>query len=204
MTGQDEESLGLGAKPQTSVDQCALGQDDQLVAQRRRRSDHDTPESVERLGACLDRTGTSDAQRANHLDHPGLGFRDRRRGLAQHGPGDLLGVETVGLAVHSPGQPVGPVHLDYALSGPRQRPCQGRAERAGALDADRHDLAVATHPGQQLLVAMVERRELLVTEQATVFVNDGGVVGVFVGVDATDDSRGFGCHAGIRSSVRCV
>ena len=83
---------------------------------------------------------------------------------------------------------------------------QRGAERAGALDPDRTDLAVAAHPGQQRLVAVVGGRELPVAEQSALVVDRGRVVGVLVGVDATDhgDSlarlRRLSCW--IRSSVR--
>src|ERR1700679_3296923 len=40
------------------------------------------------------------------------------------------------------------------------------------------------------------------TEQPTVLVDDRGVVGVFMRVNATDDSLDFCCDHGIRSSVR--
>ncbi len=77
-----------------------------------------TPHKVlKALGAGLDRAGAGDPQGADHLDHPGLGFGGRGRGLTEHGSGDLFGVEPVGLAVHVPGQPVGSVHLDDPFAG---------------------------------------------------------------------------------------
>jgi hypothetical protein len=60
---------------------------------------------------------------------------------------------------------------------------------------------VAAHPGQQRLVAVVGGRKLL-TQQPALLVKCGCAVGVFVVVDAADDRGCFGCHAGIRSSVR--
>jgi hypothetical protein len=109
--GQRQEVAGFGAQSQAAVDQGLLGQHDQLVADRRRGADHDTPQRVERLGAGLDRTAAGDPQCPDHLDRSGLGLRDRRRGLAEDGAGDLLGIEAVGFAVHAAGQPVEAVDL---------------------------------------------------------------------------------------------
>ena len=123
-------------------------------------------------------------------------------GLAEDRASDLLGIEAVGLAVHASGQPVGSVHLHHLFAGLDQCPGQGGTEGSGAFDTDRCDLAVSAHPGKQLVVAAVGGGELLVTEQPAMLVDDGCIVSVLVGVDTTNDCECFGCHAGIRSSVR--
>jgi hypothetical protein len=136
-----------------------------------------------------------------HLHRSGLGLRDRGRSLTKDRTSDLLGIQAVGLAVQTPGQPVRPVHLHHPLASPGQCHWSGWHERSGAFHPDHPNLTVAAHPGQQRLVAVVGGRKLL-TQQPALLVKCGCAVGVFVVVDAADDSGCFGCHAGIRSSVR--
>src|SRR3546814_48975 len=96
----------------------------------------------------------------------------------------------------------------FRSSGEESR--QRGAEGAGAFDTDRRHVALIAHPSQQLLIAVVVRRELAMAEEAPLLVDRCCVVGVLVGVDATGDAHGrwledrMGCHAGIRSSVRAV
>jgi hypothetical protein len=56
---------------------------------------------------------------------------------------------------------------------------------------------MAMEPAQQLLVAAAVSGELAVAEQATLLVDDGGVVGATVGVDAADDNPGALGHPGV-------
>ena len=65
---------------------------------------------------------------------------------------------------HAPRLPVRTVHLDHPLSGPGQRSSEGGAEGAGALHADRLDLAVFAHPTQQASIARIIGGELLMSE----------------------------------------
>src|SRR5215212_2964283 len=155
-----------------------------------RGADHDPPQRVEQPGAGLDRTGAGNTQGADYLNCSGLGLRDCGRGLAQDGSGDLFGVEAVGLAVPVPGQPVGPVDLYDPLAGLGQCPSQGGTERAGAFHFDRPDRAVFAHPDQQPLVA------------GSVAGNSWEPSRRPCWLTAADDTQRFGCHAGIRSSVR--
>jgi hypothetical protein len=54
---------------------------------------------------------------------------------------------------------------------------------------------MAAHPGQELLVAVIDSGKLLMTEQSAVFVEDSRVMGALVGVDTADDSRRRCRHA---------
>jgi len=112
---------------------------------------------------------------------------------------DLLRVEPVGLAVHAAGEPVRPVDLDHLHTRCGEVSGERRSERARALDTDRAEVTVAAHPGQQLAVTVVGGRELPVSQQPALVIDRAGVVGVLVGVDATDhgDIRRRGCHAGL-------
>jgi len=56
---------------------------------------------------------------------------------------------------------------------------------------------VWTQPAQQLPIAAAGRRQLVIAEQATLLVDDGGVVGAAVGVDAADDNAGALGHPGV-------
>lgn len=84
---------------------------------------------------------------------------------------------------HVPGQPLGPVDLDHANGLGGEEAGQGCAEGPGAFDTDRDDRAVGLHPREQVPVAVVVGRELAVSQQAAVVVDDHSVVGVLVGVD---------------------
>jgi hypothetical protein len=77
---------------------------------------------------------------------------------------------------------VGPVDRDErdALGG--EVAGQAGAVRAGALDADLHELAVGTQPRQQLPVAGCGGRELPVAEYTPRLVDRGGVVGKTVSI----------------------
>ena len=75
----------------------------------------------------------------------------RRRWVELNEERLLLGVELVRLAVHSSSQPVRPVDFDDLEALRAQEPGEGRAERTGALDADRGNIPKAAHPRQQRL-----------------------------------------------------
>jgi len=74
----------------------------------------------------------------------------------------------------------------------------------GAFHADGLFDAVGVQPGRQRLVSDVVGRELFASQQASLDVDVGGMVRVFVGVDAADhgDSRRWCGYAAIRSTVR--
>ena len=73
-------------------------------------------------------------------------------------------------------------------------PGQGRAIEAGSFDADGRDLSVGAKPGEQRGLATSVRGELAVGQQLAVAVDDCGVVGVLVRVNAADDNARLSCH----------
>jgi hypothetical protein len=56
---------------------------------------------------------------------------------------------------------------------------------------------VSTQPAQQLPIAAAGSRELAIAEQAAGVIDDRGVVGAAVGVDAADDNAGALGHPGV-------
>jgi hypothetical protein len=105
--------------------------------------------------------------------------------------GGGLGVDRVGLATLPAEPPVRPVDLHDAHPAVQQEPGQAGAVAAGAFDPDAVQVPVATKPAkQQLPVAATVGGELPVAQQPSLLVDDGGVVGAAVGVDAADDHPG--------------
>jgi hypothetical protein len=85
-----------------------------------------------------------------------------------------------------------------------QVPGQLGSVGAGALDADCDQVAARAQPGQQSLVAGRSGGERLGGQVPADRVDDGGLVGVGVGVDSADDGYGLVCRAGPdRPSVCC-
>jgi hypothetical protein len=105
--------------------------------------------------------------------------------------GGGLGVDRVGLATLPAEPPVRPVDLHDAHPAVQQEPGQAGAVAAGAFDPDAVQVPVATKPAkQQLPVAATVGGELPVAQQPSLLVDDGGVVGAAVGVNAADDHPG--------------
>ena len=116
---------------------------------------------------------------------------------SQHGPGGGLGVDRIGLAPLASGATVWPVDLDHGYALVQEHLGQAGAVAAGAFHPDRPQLPVATQPAQQLPIAATGRRELAIAEQAAGVIDDRGVVGAAVGVDAADDNAGALGHPGM-------
>jgi hypothetical protein len=72
-------------------------------------------------------------------------------------------------------------------------------EAAGALHANPSDLAVWAEPTQQLPVAAPISREVPVTEQPSLLIQHGSVMGATVGVDPADDNPAVdsACRGGL-------
>jgi hypothetical protein len=119
------------------------------------------------------------------------------RGASQNRAGGGLGVDRVGLATLPAEPPVRPVDLHDVDAVVEQVSGQAGAVAAAAFHSDQVQAAVASQPAVQLLVAIAVSSELAIGQQPALLVDDGGVVGAAVGVDAADDNPGGFGHAGV-------
>ena len=179
-----------------TVKLCGIAAAPHRLADRFGSREQQRSELVQRTGAVLLRRLVQDLQHAHCLDHAVTGFGRPRRGAGQHRAGCGLGVDRVGLAAQPARLAVGTVDLDHLDAVSAQVTSQSGSVGAGALDADLVDLAVATHPRQQLGVALRGRSG----RRGAHHMAGGGVdhhrdVNVGVGVHpARDVTDGF-CHA---------
>ena len=184
-----EEVLGLGLEAQATVDERALGELDELVANRRGRTIMVRNRLLKACVRASNRTRSGHSQRPDRLDRTGLRLRCRDPVPAEDRPGDLFSIETVGLAVHVTRLAVGLVHLDDflaridqesgqrgtedpVLSTPIAETCRGSASRRAAPVAPSRVQGTRRWPS--ILAVVVDHR---------------GVMRPLVGVDSADDIR---------------
>ena len=106
-----------------------------------------------------------------------------------------LRVDGVGLAAAAAHLAVRAVHIDDVDAGSREVPGEARAVGAG-LHADALDAAVAAEPSQQRRVAGGVRVERGAAQDPSGAVEDGGDMGVLVGVDPAEYGGVVLCHDG--------
>jgi hypothetical protein len=121
-------------------------------------------------------------------------------------PATTARVDRIRLAPLAAGAPVRPVDLDDVDPTVQQESGQAGAVAASAIDPDCGQVPVATQPAKQLPIATTVSGELPIAQQPSLLVDDGGVVGAAVGVEAADDHhagalRGALGHAGVAFSL---
>ena len=179
---------GQGAEPGAAVELLVGGAAAQLVAQRCGRVHDQRLELADGFGAADDGAvsgGEQDAQGFAVAAGPGCG----QMLAGQRFAGGADGVEFVGLGAVTAGRAGGPVDLDDPFAVLEQEGGEPGAEAAGALDRpDPPAGGVQDGEGQDPFVAhRVGGAVQVVDDTAGGGFDDGGDVGVAVGVDADDE-----------------
>nr|WP_245624590.1 hypothetical protein [Belnapia moabensis] len=111
----------------------------ELLAQSRRRADHDGLQRQHGLGARLDGGVTGDLEVSDHLHLTGAGLGQSRGLPTQHGAGGAFGIEAVRFAMPVAQPAIGPAGLVNGMARRTKKARQASAVRARALDAEGAD-----------------------------------------------------------------
>src|SRR5512132_1554450 len=132
------------------------------------------------LMAAVRASGGTAARRPQRPDglHDAVASLGRCGGhTGQHRAGGGLSVDRSRLATLAASTPVRPVDLHDVDPTVEQQPGQASAVAAAAFHPDRLQLPVPAQPAQQLPITATVSGELPVTEQPSLLVDNGGVVG---------------------------
>ena len=182
----DEITVCVGPHPGAGLDGAGRVQCPQAVFDGLGGGHDDSVDLVGGDGAGLDRGAARHTQGPDRLD-ASVGALGHHCGTAvERGPRRCLRVDGVGLAAAAAHLAVRAVHIDDVDAGSREVPGEARAVGAGSLHADALDAAVAAEPSQQRRVAGGVRVERGAAQDPSGAVEDGGDMGVLVGVDPAE------------------
>ena len=192
----DEITVCVGPHPGAGLDGAGRVQCPQAVFDGLGGGHDDSVDLVGGDGAGLDRGAARHTQGPDRLD-ASVGALGHHCGTAvERGPRRCLRVDGVGLAAAAAHLAVRAVHIDDVDAGSREVPGEARAVGAGSLHADALDAAVAAEPSQQRRVAGGVRVERGAAQDPSGAVEDGGDMGVLVGVDPAEYGGVVLCHDG--------
>jgi hypothetical protein len=130
-----------------------------------------------------------------------FGFRDRLGPAVEYRLSGLVGVQGIRFAPQPARGTVRAVHLQHTQTVPAQGSGEFGPVGACSFDTDGSDRTAASDEIHDLVVSGSHGEEFPVREGFAVFVDDGHMVCVGVGVDTGDDFACLICHDGTCPSV---